>query len=111
MVPEPRILALIAPDETCCAATSGSEAFMMVFEKNVRTSRIARKMMAAVLTHSRLFTFASICFSLYPFTEPEYAMPSTRYASPCKNSRRPGTIYTTAAAKAMPISPALMVER
>ena len=29
-------------------------------------------------------------------------MPSTRYASPCRNSSRPGIIYTTAAAKAMP---------
>ena len=58
-VPEPRILALIVPPSICCAATSGSVAFMIVLEKKVRTSRIARKMIAAVLTHSRLLTFVS----------------------------------------------------
>ena len=59
MVPEARIFALIVPCVTCCVATSGREAFMIVLEKKVRTSRIARKMIAAVLTHSRLLTFVS----------------------------------------------------
>ena len=45
---------------------------MIVFEKNVSTSKITRKMMAAVLTHSLRLTFISIaCTSYYPFTEPE----------------------------------------
>ena len=76
MVPEARIFALIVPCVTCCVATSGREAFMMVLEKKVSTSKTARKMMATVLTHSRLFTFVSIV--PYPFTEPAYVMPSTR---------------------------------
>ena len=39
------------------------------------------------------FAFSYTVFHIsfpYPFTEPECAIPSTRYASPCKNSRRPG---------------------
>ena len=39
------------------------------------------------------FAFSYTVFHIsfpYPFTEPECAIPSTRYASPCKNSSRPG---------------------
>ena len=68
MVPEARIFALIVPCVTCCVATSGRDAFMMVLEKKVSTSSTARKIIAAVLTHSRLLTFVSIV--PYPFTEP-----------------------------------------
>src|SRR5699024_11235457 len=48
-------LPILVPDSTYCAATSGRERFMMVLEKKVSTKRIARKMMAKVLTHSRRF--------------------------------------------------------
>src|SRR5699024_1039683 len=56
-VPVPRILALMVPDTTYWAATSGRERFMMVLEKKVRINKITRKMMAKVLTHSRRFVF------------------------------------------------------
>lgn len=52
------------------------EAFMMVLEKKVSTSKTARNIMATVLTHSRLLRSVSIV--PYPFTEPAYVMPSTR---------------------------------
>ena len=99
-VPEPRTLETMAPSVTSWVATSGRLRFMMVFEKKVSTSSTARKTIAAFLTHSLFFGVSFIAFSsgtaavprVYPLTLPEFAIPSTRYSSPCRNSSRDGII-------------------
>ncbi len=54
-VPVPRIFADIVPDVTVFAATSGRERFMIVFEKKVSKSMIAKNIMAAFLIQPLLF--------------------------------------------------------
>jgi len=61
-VPDPRILAVIVPDEAYCAATSGSERFIIVFEKKVRASMTTRKTIIAFFTQALFFTVCSFMY-------------------------------------------------
>ena len=65
-MPVPRTLEVISPLITFCAATSGSERFIIVLEKKVSASMTARKMMAAFLTQSLFFTFISVSIFITP---------------------------------------------
>ncbi len=90
-VPLPRMRALMESEVTEAVLTSGSERLRIVWEKKVSTSMMLRKMMAAFFTQPRFLTLFSSMIT-YPFTEPDWAMPSTRYSSPCKNSSSDGII-------------------
>ena len=63
MVPEPRTCVLMVPYWMYSVETSGRVIFIIVLEKKVSTNSIAKKIMAKVLTHSRLIFFSPMVSS------------------------------------------------